>query len=286
MKYNVCVFPGQGSQRNGMGAELFALFPEKVKMANTILGYNVEELCVSNPADLLKQTKYTQPALYVVNALSYLKYIEDYGLPDVVLGHSLGEFNALLASGAFDFETGLKLVQKRGDSMSQIAGGSMAAVMGLGIDEVQILIERHFPDLDIANINTNTQIVISGPEQSVKQAATVFEDAYATYIPLSVSGAFHSRYMRPAQLTFKEYIKKISFEKPQLLTIANVTARPYVYDELPDLIITQLTSPVQWLKCIEYVLQLGECDFYEIGPGKILTNMINKIKNDRLCLKI
>src|SRR5436305_5494221 len=160
----VFLFPGQGSQRIGMGNTLFDEFKAITARADEILGYSIKELCLQDPHQQLGQTQFTQPALYVVNALSYLKKMKEAGqAPAYVSGHSLGEYNALFAAGAFDFETGLQLVKKRGELMSQATGGGMAAVIGFTLEQVdQILKEYGLTSIDIANYNTPTQIVLAG----------------------------------------------------------------------------------------------------------------------------
>jgi len=282
MKYEVCLFPGQGSQKIGMGEDLFPLFPEYVEIANSVLGYDIVELCLENKDNRLQQTNYTQPALYVVNALSYLKYKQENGVPNVVLGHSLGEFNALFAAGVFDFATGLKIVQKRGQLMAECEKGGMAAVMGLEIPEIDAIIKEHFPDLDIANINSNQQVVISGPVDTIAKAIDVFEYEFATYIPLKVGGAFHSRYMQPVQDVFGEVMDSIESKEPEIDIISNVTARPYESGQFPDLILKQITQSVKWYDSIVYLLEKGECNFYELGPGQVLTNLVKKIQKSQL----
>ena len=280
MKYNVCLFPGQGSQHTGMGKDLFPLFPEYVDQASAVLGYDIVALCLNNPENQLQQTNFTQPALYVVNALSYLKHLQEKGRPDVVLGHSLGEFNALFAAKAFDFKTGLRLVQKRGELMARCEKGGMAAVIGLELEDIKKIIRVRFPDLDIANINSAQQITISGPVKTIEKASSVFEDEFATYIPLPVGGAFHSRYMKPAQNTFEKAIGSFDFNTLEINIISNVTARPYVEGQLPGLILEQMTSPVKWHESIKYLLEKGSHTFYEVGAGKVLTNLVHKIQRE------
>jgi trans-AT polyketide synthase/acyltransferase/oxidoreductase domain-containing protein len=160
-----------------MGAELFDEFPELTASADKILGYSIKELCTEDKKNQLNKTAFTQPALYVVNGLSYLKKLKETGkTPDYVAGHSLGEYSALFAAGAFDFETGLKLVKKRGELMGKVINGTMAAVVGLDEDRIKkILNENNFHSIDIANYNTPTQIVLSGPKESIKNAKEVFE---------------------------------------------------------------------------------------------------------------
>ena len=163
------LFPGQGSQKKGMGLSLFEHYPELVKEADAILGYSIEDLCLNDPDDLLKQTQYTQPALYVVNALSYLERIKEDGKePDYVAGHSLGEYDALFAAGVFDFATGLKLAKRRGELMAEARNGGMAAVIGMKENEIRKVIEENeLQQIDIANLNSPNQIVISGPKLSL-----------------------------------------------------------------------------------------------------------------------
>jgi len=168
------VFPGQGAQSKGMGKDLFAAYPEQTDKASEILGYSIRELCVDDPDNRLNQTQYTQPALYVVNALGLRQMQESGAVPadiDVLAGHSLGEYNALLAAGVFDFETGLRLVVERGRLMSQAAGGGMAAVVGLGADALRAALdEAGLQSVDLANFNTPSQIVISGPAADIEAA--------------------------------------------------------------------------------------------------------------------
>src|SRR5437762_401122 len=173
----VFLFPGQGSQRKGMGNTLFDEFKEAIASADEILGYSIKELCLHDPHQQLGKTQFTQPALYVVNALSYLKKMKETGqAPDYVAGHSLGEYSALFAAGAFDFETGLRLVKKRGELMSQAIGGGMAAVIGFTLEQVdQVLKECGLTGIDIANYNTPTQIVIAGLKADIVSAKPFFE---------------------------------------------------------------------------------------------------------------
>lgn len=160
---SIIIFPGQGSQIKGMGEELFDQYEELTNRADNILGYSIKDLCLYDHQKQLHLTRYTQPALYVVNALSYFKYLEAGKKPDFLLGHSLGEYNALLAAGVFDFETGLRLVKKRGELMGQVVGGGMAAIIGLKKEEIQAGLDKNdLNDIDIANYNSEEQLIISG----------------------------------------------------------------------------------------------------------------------------
>jgi len=282
MSINVILFPGQGSQFQGMGADLFQEFPETVAIANSVLGYTIDELCLNNTDNLLNQTNYTQPALYLVNYLTYQKYLKTNKTPNYFLGHSLGEFNALNAAGVFDFETGLRIVQKRGELMLSINGTGMAAVLGSDYESLKAILDGNFPELDIANINTHSQIVISGPLELLENAADFIEDEGLGYIPLKVSGAFHSRYMTPVKESFKKYIESMTLEKCQVPVISNYTATLYPSDTAGILknMVNQIDSPVKWLQSMEYVLSKGECNFTEVGPGEVLTNVLKKIKSN------
>lgn len=230
------VFPGQGSQRKGMGGKLFDEFKELTEAADEILGYSIKRLCLEDDGSRLNLTQYTQPALYVVNALSYLKKIKETGKrPEFVAGHSLGEYNALLAAGGFDFATGLKLVKKRGELMGRATGGGMAAVIGLTEEEIMEILNRNqFRSIDIANLNTPFQIVISGPKADLDGAREIFEadQRVKMFIPLKTSGAFHSRYMEDAKREFETFISSFEFSELTIPVISNVRARPYQLSDL------------------------------------------------------
>lgn len=282
MPLNVILFPGQGSQFQGMGADLFKEFPETLAMANDVLGYDVAELCKNNPDNLLNQTNYTQPALFLVNYLTYQNYLKTNTAPDYFLGHSLGEFNALNAAGVFDFETGLRIVQKRGELMLSVNGTGMAAVLGSDYESLKAILDSNFPELDIANINTYSQIVISGPLDLLDTAADFIEDEGLGYIPLKVSGAFHSRYMTPVKDSFKKYVETMKLNSCSTPVISNYTADlyPLAMSGVLTNMVNQIDSPVKWLQSIEFVMTKGECDFKEVGPGEVLTNVLKKIKSN------
>ena len=277
------VFPGQGSQVKGMGKELFPKFPEFVKEADEILGYSIEELCLENPEGKLNNTQYTQPALYVVNALSYMDAINcGAEKPEYVAGHSLGEYNALLAANVFDFATGLKLVKERGRLMSQANGGGMAAVLGIDEEKVRaILKENHMDDIDLANLNTTYQNVLSGPKDSIDRAKAVFDNyENVRFSQLTVSGAFHSRYMENAKKEFAEYIRSFDFSEPQIRVVANYTARCYEKEDVMKNLIEQITGTVKWTESIRYIWGKGVENIQQIGVGNVLTSMIRRIKKE------
>lgn len=277
----VYMFPGQGSQRVGMGADLFARYPARLAAADRILGYSLAELCRDDPAGRLNLTQYTQPALFVVNALAYEQRVDEGAAPaEAFVGHSLGEFNALLAAGVFDFETGLRLVQKRGELMSAVNGGGMAAVIGLDSEGVRRLLSEHALDtLDVANLNSPVQTVVAGPGADVERAALFFERREGVrYVPLRVSAAFHSRYMRAAQRAFESFLAGVSWRAPRTPVLANASAEPYGADDVASLLARQLSQPVRWQQCIEALLQRGATDFVEVGPGNVLGGLVRAIR--------
>ncbi|HEV8540773.1 MAG TPA: ACP S-malonyltransferase [Verrucomicrobiae bacterium] len=276
----ICVFPGQGSQKVGMGAGLFERFPELTRAVNEILGYSIEELCLKDPQNELGKTEFTQPALFVVNALTYFARSEDgKPPPDFLAGHSLGEYNALLAGETFDFVTGLRLVQKRGRLMAQARGGAMAAVIAMKPERIgEVLASAGRDRVDIANYNSPSQTVISGPEEELRLALPVLKEAGAKAIPLNVSGAFHSRMMQGAQKEFAAFIESFRFAAPKIPVIANATAAPYEVSQIKETLARQIASPVRWVESIQFLLGNSEAIFEEVGPGNVLTKLIQQIR--------
>jgi len=277
---NVYMFPGQGSQAKGMGGELFDEFPELVKKADKILGYSIKELCLEDPGKELADTRFTQPALYVVSALSFMKKMADGGdHADFLMGHSLGELNALQAAGAFSFESGLKIVKKRGELMSQAEGGGMAAVLNASKEQIEsILKDNGFDGVDLANFNTPTQIVVSGKKDDMAKIQPLFEKDNMLFYPLNTSGAFHSRYMQDIKGKFENYLRKFKFKPLQTPVIANVTAEPYSDDEVIENLASQLTGSVRWTDGVGLLLSKGDVTFTELGHGDVLTKMVASIQ--------
>ena len=281
-KMTTWVFPGQGSQYKGMGERLWDRYPEHVDRAADILGYSVKRLCMEDPHGLLDRTQYTQPALYVVNALCFFNKLDETGKrPDYLAGHSLGEYSALMASGCLDFETGLKLVKKRSSLMSKAVGGAMVAIINLSSGQVADLLRKYrLDEIDIANFNTPSQIVLSGPAEQMDKTVEIFKSAGASCLLLRVSGAFHSRYMRPIRDEFETFLKGIVFDDMAIPVISNVDARPYRKDRIGENLAKQLTNCVQWTESIRRLLSFGQRDFEEIGPGRVLTNLIGRIRKE------
>lgn len=284
------VFPGQGSQKRGMGQGLFDEVREYAaveKDVDSILGYSLRKLCLEDPGNRLKETQFTQPSLFVVNALHYYKAVSEGMRPTYLAGHSLGEYNALLAAGAFDFLTGLRLVKKRGELMSQAKNGAMGAVIGLEATMISKVIEENgLSGIDVANFNSPSQTVVSGPLEDIKRAGPLFERAGAQmYIPLPVSAAFHSRYMTDAATAFAEFVLPTSFNAPGIPVIANVTALPYPMhapsESVKSLLVEQINHPVQWVQSIRFLIDQGVTQFSEMGPGNVLTRTVQQIQQEK-----
>jgi len=282
------LFPGQGSQKKGMGQ---GLFDETVEYAavetqvDALLGYSMRQLCLEDADNRLNQTQYTQPSLYVVNALHYYKAVREGQRPTHAAGHSLGEYNALLAAGAFDFLTGLKLVQKRGELMSQAKNGGMAAVIGLDAAAIpKVLAANGLTGIDVANFNSPAQTVISGPLDQIERGQAAFKQAGAKlYVPLQVSAAFHSRYVSEAAQAFDGFLAGFTFNALSLPVIANVTGQPYPADNpsatVRVMLVKQITHSVYWTQSVRYLLGQGVTEFKEIGPGNVLTKLMKQIQS-------
>lgn len=268
-----------------MGGDLFARYPDWTSAADAILGYSIREQCLDDPREQLGLTEFTQPALFTVNALTWRARQDDGGVvPAFVAGHSLGEYNALVAANVFDFETALRLVKARGALMGEVRGGGMAAVLGLAPPRIEAVLgdSEAGRRLDVANFNSFDQTVIAGPTADLEAVKPAFDAAGAKrFILLNVSAPFHSRYMRPSQERFAANLAGVAFAEPSIPVIANVTARPYNAEALRDTLARQIGHSVQWLESMLYMMDAGVETVDEVGPGSVLTKLAAQIRKRR-----
>ena len=281
------VFPGQGAQFVGMGKDLYdnnPLAKELFEKANDILGYNITEIMFNGTDEELKQTKVTQPAVFLHSVISALCMGDDFA-PSMVAGHSLGEFSALVAAGALSFEDGLKLVYARAMAMQKACEASpstMAAIIGLPDEKVEEICAEVNKDGYVcvpANFNCPGQLVISGNIDAINEACEKLKAAGAKRaLPLKVGGAFHSPLMQPAKDELQTAIEKTDFHAPKCPVYQNVDGMPHTDPaEIKANLIAQLTSSVKWTKCVQSMVADGADDFTECGPGKALQGMIARI---------
>ena len=284
------VFPGQGSQFVGMGKDLYETSPlakELFDKADAILGFKITEIMFAGTDDQLKETKVTQPAVFLHSVISALCMGDDFA-PSMVAGHSLGEFSALVASGALSFEDGLKLVAARANAMQRACEanpGTMAAIIGLSDEQVEEVCKEVSATGKVvipANYNCPGQLVISGDIEAVGAACEKMKEAGAKRaLPLKVGGAFHSPLMQPAQEELQEAIEKTHFNAPKCPVYQNVDAKPHTDPaEIKQNLIAQLTSSVRWTASVQQMIADGATDFTECGPGKALEGMIGRINRN------
>ena len=284
----VYMFPGQGSQFPGMAKDLYETNPvarEMFDKANEILGFNITEIMFNGTADELKQTKVTQPAIFL-HSVILAKCSPDFK-PDMVAGHSLGEFSALTAAGALDFEDGLRLVSIRAHAMQKACEanpGTMAAILALPTEKVESICAETEGVVVPANYNCEGQIVISGSVEAVTEASGKMKAAGAKRaLILPVGGAFHSPLMQPAADEFAAGIESVRFSKPICPIYQNVTALPTTDPaEIKKNLLAQLTAPVKWTQTVVNMVANGASDFTEVGPGKVLQGLVSKITSNHV----
>ena len=277
------MFPGQGSQFPGMAKDLYEGNADIRRMfdrADEILGFCITDIMFNGTAEDLKQTKVTQPAIFLHSVALALSQPEFK--PDMVAGHSLGEFSALVAAGAMDFEDGLKLVSIRADAMQkacELVPGTMAAVLALDSDKIEEICAQVDGVVVAANYNCDGQVVISGEREAVDKACVLLKEAGARRaLTLPVGGAFHSPLMEPAAAELAEGIEKTAFREPICPVYQNVTALPATDPgQIKANLLAQLTSPVRWTQTVKNMLSDGADHFVESGPGKVLQGLVGKI---------
>lgn len=279
------IFPGQGAQFTGMGKDLFessATAKKLFEKANEILGFRITDIMFEGTADELKETKVTQPAVFL-HSVILAKTLNIK--PDMVAGHSLGEFSALVANGTLSFEDGLKLVSKRALAMQkacEIAPSTMAAILNLPDETVEQICNSIDGIVVAANYNCPGQLVISGEYKAVELACEKMKEAGAKRaLILPVGGAFHSPMMEPAREELAAAIETTEFHTPSCPVYQNVTANAVSYaDEIKKNLIVQLTAPVKWTQSVQQMIADGATSFTEVGPGKVLVGLVNKINKD------
>jgi len=284
------VFPGQGAQFAGMGKDLYDSKPlakELFDKANDILGYSITDIMFNGTDEQLKETKITQPAVFLHSVISALCLGDEF-TPAMVAGHSLGEFSALVAAGALSFEDGLRLVYARAMAMQkacEVAPGTMAAIVGLDDETVEKICQQVSTTGNVvvaANYNCPGQLVISGNIDAVNQACELLKEAGAKRaLPLKVGGAFHSPLMQPAKDELQTAIENTTFAEPKCPVYQNVDGQAHTApEEIKKNLIAQLTSSVRWTSSVQNMIKDGANDFTECGPGKALQGMIGRIDKD------
>ena len=282
------IFPGQGSQFPGMGKDLFETYSfarEIFSEANELLGFPLSETMFTGSEEELKQTKVTQPAIYLHSIL--IAKLGTNFKPDMVAGHSLGEFSALVASGGLSWQDGLSLVSKRALAMQkacEIEPSTMAAVLGLSDEQIEKVCAEFNGEVVAANFNCPGQVVISGSIQGVELAGEKLKEAGAKRVLLlPVGGAFHSPFMEPARLELAAAIEAAKIDRPICPIFQNVNAKASQNEvEIKANLIAQLTGPVRWTQSIEAMVSAGATEFIECGPGKVLQGLVRKINAEAM----
>ena len=278
------IFPGQGAQFSGMGLDLYensAVAQELFEQANDILGFHITDVMFEGTADQLKETKVTQPAIFL-HSVILAKTLGDNFIPDMVAGHSLGEFSALVANGTLSFKDGLSLVSKRALAMQkacELQPSTMAAVLGLDDNVVEDICQQTEGIVVAANYNCPGQLVISGDIEAINKACEALKTAGARRaLVLPVGGAFHSPLMEPAREELANAIENTTFSTPNCPIYQNVTASAIKDEnEIKTNLISQLTAPVRWTQSVKQMIADGASSFTEVGPGKVLQGLVKKI---------
>ncbi|RJP18566.1 MAG: [acyl-carrier-protein] S-malonyltransferase [Candidatus Abyssobacteria bacterium SURF_5] len=287
------IFPGQGSQYVGMGKSLCTTYPEACRVleqAEHVLGSDLREVMFEGPEETLRQTRYAQPAIFALS-VAVSKVLFSMGLrPDIVAGHSLGEYSALVAGGAIDFEDAVGLVYSRATCMQYACEqktGTMCAILGLDDKMVEEVCRRIDGGIvDVANFNSAEQVVISGEPEAVRLAGEEAKKRGAKRaVALSVSGAFHSRLMRPAAERFEQSISSARISAPAAAFYPNVSAAVTVdAEQIRENLLRQICSPVRWQHSITNMLKEGADTFIEVGPGKVLSGLLKRVNGSAVCL--
>ncbi|WP_353779113.1 ACP S-malonyltransferase [Winogradskyella sp. 3972H.M.0a.05] len=281
------IFPGQGAQFSGMGLDLYESNPSAQELfedANDILGFSITDIMFEGSAEELKQTKVTQPAIFL-HSVILAKSLGDSFQPDMVAGHSLGELSALVANGTLTFEDGLKLVSQRAQAMQkacELQPSTMAAVLGLDDDIVEKVCATTDGVVVAANYNCPGQLVISGEVDAINAACeTLKEEGARRALVLPVGGAFHSPLMEPAREELAAAIENTVFSKPSCPIYQNVTANAVIDEnEIKANLMSQLTAPVKWTQSVQQMIVDGATLFTEVGPGKVLQGLVKKINRE------
>jgi [acyl-carrier-protein] S-malonyltransferase len=287
------IFPGQGSQKVGMGKDFYQNFP-KIRnyfdIASEIVGFDTKNICFNGPLKKLSQTNITQPVILLISYIIAQIIMKEGIYPDVVCGHSLGEYSALTIAEAFSFVDAMKLVKKRGQFMweaNKKSSGAMAAVIGLSLDEVIKICENFSGKFYPANFNSPKQVVISGIKSDLKEITELFyKEGAKRVIPLSVTVASHTPLISDVGKKMEEELKEIKIGKLKFPFLSAVNVEYLNQDEIKEILVKQITSPVLWLNCVKRMIKDGVNYFIEVGPKNILSRLVSRINSEVKALNV